>query len=146
MLVHFAPALARRYTYWSDLSSADLVEMATMTPTAARGVYYEGTGRFALGDAPPLAPGSGEVRLEVAYCGICGTDLHIAHGGMDHRVRPPQVIGHEVSGTVAELGDGVSGWEPGDRVVVRPLDARGETTADRGFSHISRNLKFLGID
>ena len=51
-----------------------------------------------------------------------------------------------MSGTVAELGAGVDGFAVGDPVVVRPLDARGETPADKGFSHISRNLKFLGID
>ena len=61
-------------------------------------------------------------------------------------VRPPQVIGHEMSGTVAEVGERSRGLPPGDEVVVRPLDPRGETPADRGFSHISRNLKFLGID
>jgi len=86
------------------------------------------------------------VRLDVAYCGLCGTDLHIAHGAMDARVHPPQVIGHEMSGTVAEVGERVAGFRIGDAVVVRPLDTRGETPADRGFSHIARNLKFLGID
>ena len=111
-----------------------------------KAVYYEGGGRFTLGDADPRPPDAGEVRLSVAYCGICGTDLHIAHGAMDERVKPPRVIGHEMSGTVAELGDGVEGFAVGDAVVVRPLDARGETAADKGLSHISRNLKFLGID
>ena len=111
-----------------------------------KGVYYEGGGAFSLRAAPLLAPGPGEVRLEVAYCGICGTDLHIADGGMDHRVRAPQVIGHEMSGTVAEVGEGVEGFAVGDPVVVRPLDPRGETPSDRGYSHISRSLKFLGID
>lgn len=111
-----------------------------------KAVYYEGNGSFALHDAEPLPPAPGEVRLAVAYCGICGTDLHIAHGAMDHRVRVPQVIGHEMSGTVAELGPGVEGFAVGDAVVVRPLDSRGETPADKGFGHISRNLKFLGID
>lgn len=109
-------------------------------------VYYEGDGKFAVGDVRPEAPGAGEVRLDVAYCGVCGTDLHIAHGAMDARVHPPQVIGHEMSGTVAELGADVLGFSVGDPVVVRPLDTRGETPADRGFSHIGRNLKFLGID
>jgi 2-desacetyl-2-hydroxyethyl bacteriochlorophyllide A dehydrogenase len=111
-----------------------------------KAVYYEGDGRFALREAEPRAPADGEVRLEVAYCGICGTDLHIAHGAMDDRVAIPQVIGHEMSGRVAELGAGVDGFQVGDPVVVRPLDARGETPADKGFSHISRNLRFLGID
>jgi (R,R)-butanediol dehydrogenase / meso-butanediol dehydrogenase / diacetyl reductase len=111
-----------------------------------QGVYYEGHSSFALRAAPHVAPGPGEVRLDVAYCGVCGTDLHIAHGAMDHRVAVPQVIGHEMSGTVAEMGEGVDGFEIGDPVVVRPLDSRGETPADKGFSHISRNLRFLGID
>ncbi len=109
-------------------------------------VYYEGGGAFALGDCVVRPPGPGEVRLDVAYCGLCGTDLHIAHGAMDARIRTPQVIGHEMSGTVAEVGAGVEGVRAGDPVVVRPLDTRGETPADRGFSHIGRNLKFLGID
>ena len=109
-------------------------------------IYYEGAGRFSVGDCLVQEPGSGEVRLDVAYCGLCGTDLHIAHGAMDARVHTPQVIGHEMSGTVAALGPGVEGFAVGDAVVVRPLDARGETPADRGLSHISRGLKFIGID
>jgi len=109
-------------------------------------VYYHGGGRFALGETSIVEPGPDEVRLDVAYCGVCGTDLHIAHGAMDARVRPPQVIGHEMSGTVAEVGERVADFRVGDAVVVRPLDTRGETAADRGFSHIGRNLKFLGID
>jgi 2-desacetyl-2-hydroxyethyl bacteriochlorophyllide A dehydrogenase len=109
-------------------------------------VLYEGHGVFRVDDGEVVPPGTGEVRLDVAFCGICGTDVHIAHGAMDHRVRPPQVIGHEMSGTVAEVGERVEGFAVGDPVVVRPLDARGEVPADRGLSHISRNLKFLGID
>lgn len=109
-------------------------------------VYYEGPGRFTVGEGDVLSPGAGEVRLDVAFCGVCGTDVHIARGHMDHRVRIPQVIGHEMSGRVAELGPGVEGYEIGDPVVVRPLDTRAETPADKGFSHICRGLKFLGID
>jgi len=111
-----------------------------------KAVYYEGGGRFTLGEAEQHPPEAGEVRLSVAYCGICGTDVHIAHGAMDHRVKVPQVIGHEMSGTVAELGGGVEGFAVGDAVVVRPPDTRGEIEADKGLSHICRNLKFLGID
>ena len=59
---------------------------------------------------------------------------------------PPQVIGHEMSGVVVELGDGVDDLAVGDAVVVRPLDTRGETPADKGVSHICRDLAFLGID
>src|SRR3954451_6860246 len=107
------------------------------------GVYYGGEGSFTVAAAPPVPPAPGEVRLEVAYCGVCGTDLHIAHGAMDHRVRAPHVIGHEMSGTVAGGGAAVDGLGIGAGVGVRPLAARGEVPADRGLSHISRNLKFL---
>ena len=109
-------------------------------------VYYEGAGSFTVGSSTLQQPGPGEVRLEVAYCGLCGTDLHIAHGAMDARVPTPMVIGHEMSGTVVDVGAGVTDVRPGDRVVVRPLDTREPTPADRGFSHIGRKLKFIGID
>ena len=66
-------------------------------------VYYQGSGRFTVGRGEVRRPADGEVRLDVAYCGLCGTDLHIARGSMDNRVKPPQVIGHEMSGTVAEI-------------------------------------------
>ena len=113
---------------------------------ACDGGVLRGAGRFTLGECEVIAPGPGEVRLDVGFCGVCGTDVHIAHGHMDHRVRVPQVIGHEMSGTVAELGAGVDGYAVGENVVVRPLDTRGETAADKGVSHICRELKFLGID
>ena len=113
---------------------------------SGRAVTYEGSGRFALQDSVRVSPGEGEVRLDVAFCGICGTDLHISHGAMDARIPTPMVIGHEMSGTVAEVGDGVDAIRPGDHVVVRPLDTRESSPADRGFSHIGRKLKFIGID
>lgn len=108
--------------------------------------FYQGNKTFRIEEAEPAAPGPGEVRLNVAYCGICGTDVHIYHGAMDQRVDIPQTIGHETSATVAGVGEGVSGFEVGDAVVVRPLDNRGETGADRGYSHVCKHLKFIGID
>lgn len=111
-----------------------------------KAAYYEGNRTFRLKDASPQPPSAGEVRLKVAYVGICGTDIHIFHGAMDARVRAPQIIGHEMSGTVDAIGEGVSGLSVGDPVVVRPLDDRLEKPADRGHSHICRDLKFIGID
>ncbi len=108
--------------------------------------YYEGNKTMRVGEGAVVAPGPGEVRLDVAYCGICGTDTHIYHGAMDKRVKMPQVIGHEASAIVAEVGEGVTDFRPGDAVVVRPLDNRAETPADRGYSHICKDLKFIGID
>lgn len=108
--------------------------------------YYEGNRTFTLRECESIKPGPGEVRLNVAYTGLCGTDVHIYHGAMDKRVRIPQVIGHEMSGTIAEVGDDVEGLAVGAPVVVRPLDHRAETAADRGFSHICSKLKFMGVD
>lgn len=112
-----------------------------------KAAFYEGNRTVSTGEAHAQAPGKGEARIEVAYCGICGTDVHIFHGAMDRRVTMPQVLGHEMSGTVAEVGEGVEGWRPGDRVVVRPLDHCGQCPAClAGHTHICQNLKFLGID
>ena len=116
-----------------------------MTISAA---YYRGDKRFTVETiAAPPPPGPGEVQIDVAFCGICGTDLHVYLGHMDQRVGFERVIGHEMSGTVSTVGDGVAGLTPGDRVVVRPLDACGECPAcKRGHAHICQNLKFLGLD
>ncbi len=111
-----------------------------------KAAHYEGNRSFSVQKSSPQSPGPDEIRLNVAYVGICGTDTHIFHGAMDARVQPPQIIGHEMSGTVAEIGSNVTGFEIGDPVVVRPLDNRAETPADRGHSHICRELKFIGID
>nr|WP_235936782.1 alcohol dehydrogenase catalytic domain-containing protein [Steroidobacter agaridevorans] len=78
---------------------------------------------------------------------MCGTDLHIYHGKMDHRVHPPGIIGHEMSGTVAVLGESVKGFAVGDNVVVRPLDYCGSCPAcTAGHSHVCHRLKFMGVD
>lgn len=111
-----------------------------------KAIYYNGDGDFTRANCQPISPAPDEVRLDVAYCGVCGTDIHISHGAMDKRIPSPMVIGHEMSGTVAEVGADVSDVAPGDKVVVRPLDNRAETAADRGFSHICNGLKFIGID
>jgi (R,R)-butanediol dehydrogenase/meso-butanediol dehydrogenase/diacetyl reductase len=108
--------------------------------------YVAGRGiEVAEVDARP--PGPGEVRLEVAYVGICGTDLHIQAGHMDERVADHAVIGHEVSGRVATTGEGVAGWSAGDPVTVMPLRWCGECpTCLAGHAHICDRLDFVGID
>jgi len=66
-------------------------------------------------------PEAGEVVVKVAFCGVCGTDAHIFHGDEGSvAVKPPAVIGHELSGTVAETGKGVSSLKAGDRVSIDP--------------------------
>jgi len=68
-------------------------------------------------------PGPDEILIDVAYCGICGSDIHTFHGsgGNVHNRPPgPRVIGHEVSGVVAAIGDQVTSVKPGDRVTCLP--------------------------
>jgi len=113
----------------------------------ARRALYAGSGSFAVEDYAVQSPGAGHVRIEVAYTGICGTDLHIAHGAMDQRVGVPAVIGHEMSGRIAELGPHVEGWAVSDPVTVMPLDWCGRCPACRaGHSHVCHDLNFVGID
>lgn len=112
-----------------------------------KAAFYEGNEQIRIGECMPVAPGAGEVQIRVSHCGICGTDLHVFHGAMDHRVTKPAVIGHEMSGVIETVGAGVSGWAAGDRVTVRPLDACGACPAcEAGNSHICMKLKFIGID
>lgn len=109
--------------------------------------YYTGDRTFVVKEVDAVPPGAGEVRIDVAYTGICGTDLHIMHGAMDARVNRPAVIGHEMSGRIAELGDGVDGLTVGQPVTVMPLDWCGQCPAClAGHTHICHRLVFVGID
>lgn len=76
-----------------------------------------GPGNVEIVDIPEPAPQKNQVRLRVAFAGICGTDLHIYHGKFA-KVRPPVTLGHEISGVVDAVGEGVTRWRPGDRVTV----------------------------
>ncbi|MBH0018807.1 alcohol dehydrogenase catalytic domain-containing protein [Pseudoalteromonas sp. SWXJ133] len=108
---------------------------------------YIGNKSFNIVEGTSIKPKAGEIRLSVGYVGICGTDMHIYHGVMDQRVSIPQTIGHEISGVVAEIGEGVEGFAVGENVVVRPLDWCGDCpTCNAGHTHICQNLKFMGID
>ena len=94
-----------------------------------KAAFYEGNETVSLGHCQIEAPGPNQVRLQIAYCGICGTDLHIFHGKMDKRVTFPQIMGHELSATVAEVGAGVTHVKPGQPVTVMPLDWCGDCPA-----------------
>ncbi|WP_210506977.1 zinc-binding dehydrogenase [Naasia sp. SYSU D00057] len=112
-----------------------------------RTASYVGDHTIEVSEAEATPPRPGEVQVAVAYTGLCGTDLHILHGSMDARVSTPLVFGHEMSGTVAAVGDGVEGWSVGDGVTVMPLDWDGTCPAClAGNSHICQNLNFIGID
>lgn len=83
-------------------------------PLKMRAGVYRGAGSVATETVPVPEIGEGEVLIRVAACGICGTDLKkIQHGF----VKPPQIFGHEVAGTIAGVAEGVRHWKEGDRVV-----------------------------
>lgn len=71
--------------------------------------------RLEITDVPERAPGPGQVRVRVRYCGVCGTDVH-AYSAPD--MLPPAVFGHEWTGEVVAMGDGVGTVGVGDRVAV----------------------------
>jgi 2-desacetyl-2-hydroxyethyl bacteriochlorophyllide A dehydrogenase len=75
---------------------------------------YVGSGDIAVQQLPVPVPAAGEALIEVSHCGICGSDLHLV---LEEFARPGSVLGHEWSGTIAAVGDGVDGWVAGDRVV-----------------------------
>lgn len=118
--------------------------MSIQTITAA---FYRGDKTFAVEQTSAAAPAEGQVQLRIAYCGICGTDMHVYHGNMDARVGLNRIVGHEMSGIVEVVGSGVDGFKPGQKVVVRPLAPCGDCPAcDAGHAHICHRLKFLGLD
>jgi len=112
-----------------------------------KGAFYEGNKRVRVAETRPQPPGPGQVRLKVVYGGICGTDYHVYLGHMDQRVKASQVMGHEMSGEVAEIGEGVEGFKVGDKIVVRPLESCHQCPACRaGHSYICHRLNVFGVD
>jgi L-iditol 2-dehydrogenase len=78
--------------------------------------------QFRLVEEPIGDPGPGEVQVKVQAVGICGSDVHnYSEGGIaDTRCTYPMVLGHEPAGVVARVGEGVTGWQPGDLVACEP--------------------------
>jgi (R,R)-butanediol dehydrogenase/meso-butanediol dehydrogenase/diacetyl reductase len=111
-----------------------------------RAAFYQGARRFTSGTAPVPVAGPREALLRVRRVGICGTDLHIFQGHLDHRVPKGGVIGHETLAEVVEPPQW-SDFKAGDRVVVEPLSFCGKCRACRmGASYICYDLRVLGVD
>lgn len=82
---------------------------------------FLGNKTFAVADLPTPHAGPGELVLRNQVCGVCGTDVHIYHGEPGSAdVNPPVVLGHEYSGEVVEVGEGVTAFAVGDHVTVDP--------------------------
>jgi (R,R)-butanediol dehydrogenase/meso-butanediol dehydrogenase/diacetyl reductase len=76
---------------------------------------YRSPGVVTVEDRPVPRPGSGQVLVRVDHCGICGSDIHQLRDGWGFK--PGAVAGHEWTGTIAAVGDGVAGWSVDERVV-----------------------------
>lgn len=111
-----------------------------------RSSFYEGDRRFRVGPAPVPKPGSDETLLRVRRVGICGTDLHIFQGHLDHRIPRGGVIGHETLAEIAEAPS-ASGFRAGERVVVEPLRTCGTCRAcGMGAAYLCYRLRVLGVE
>lgn len=92
-----------------------ILEATTTTPgKLMRAGVYRGKGRVEVEQVSVPQVSDGEVLIRVAACGICGTDIKKIFHGL---AAPPQILGHEIAGTVVEVGRGVTPWKPGDRVM-----------------------------
>ncbi|WP_064707846.1 zinc-binding alcohol dehydrogenase family protein [Rhizobium bangladeshense] len=93
---------------------------------------------------PPAAPAPGWVRLAVSHVGICGTDYHI-YEGKHPFLEYPRVMGHEISATVLETGNGVA-LAVGTPVIVNPYLSCGQCVACRqGKPNCCTNIRVLGV-
>lgn len=89
------------------------------------------------------APGPGEVMVRVKAVGVCGSDLHFFVGRLQKEVTYPYVVGHEFAGEVAALGEGVEGFEVGQRVACAPDRPCGECEwCRKGETNVCPNVRF----
>lgn len=111
-----------------------------------KAAVYHGPGGLRVEEVPVRKLKDNEVKIQVKYCGICGTDIHIFHGdGGCCDVTPPLVPGHEFSGVVAEVGAGVKTVKVGDRVTGDPNDMCGECYfCKNGMQHFCKNNIGIG--
>lgn len=87
-----------------------------MTETMLAERFHAADRSISLEEIPIPHPGPGEVLMKVAYCGICHSDLSLINGAIPASL-PVVTQGHEASGTIVEVGPGVTRWKEGDRVI-----------------------------
>ncbi|KAJ5225594.1 hypothetical protein N7468_006819 [Penicillium chermesinum] len=121
-------------------------------PSAVR---FHGRGDIRVDHLEEPKCGRGEIKLKPAFAGICGSDLHEYTGGpvlvpeeehpLTHQTYPV-TLGHEFSGTIVAVGEGVEGFSPGQRAVVRPTIYDTECSACRdGCEQCCTNIGFIGL-
>jgi len=111
-----------------------------------RAGYFEAVGvAYFRDDCPePQIQKADDVKVRIRKCGICGSEVHAFHGKHPFRI-PPIVSGHEAAGDVVEVGEGVTDFKVGDRVVVEPHYGCGECWyCKHGLYNVCTNKKVLG--
>ncbi len=109
-----------------------------------RSVRFHAPHDVRLDEVVAREPGPGEARIRPLAAGLCGTDQHILHG--DFAAASPVVLGHEVSGVVDAIGDGVTGLKEGDLVSVQPNTYCGMCRYCRaGREHLCSRLRAYGV-
>lgn len=111
-----------------------------------KAAIFHGPGRpLEVTEVPAPEPGAGEVRVRVAACGLCHTDLHYLDHGTPTFKPPPLVLGHEISGRIDRLGEGVAGWRAGDAVLLPAVLACGSCALCRtGRENICESSRMFG--
>lgn len=90
-------------------------------------------------------PKAGEILVKVAGCGVCHTDLHFIDHDVPTMKKPPLILGHEASGTVAAVGAGVTNWDVGDRLLLPAVFGCGQCRLCRmGRENVCENMVFFG--
>ncbi|MCP5528962.1 MAG: alcohol dehydrogenase catalytic domain-containing protein [Opitutaceae bacterium] len=108
-------------------------------------LYYPAFDQLEIRDVEDVAPKPDEVKLKVAACGICGSELESVKNHSPRRP-PPLVMGHEFCGEIAELGSAVTGWAKGARVVSNSLVPCGKCVrCERGDTHLCASRQIFGM-
>lgn len=116
-----------------------------MSPSMTR-VFVESVGHVEVVDLPRPEPGPGQVLVRTTLAGICGSDTH-AVAGHHPLLPPPYYPGHEATGSVAALGDGVGGLAVGQRVVLKPNVGCGScVNCLAGRTNACQQLRWIGCD
>ena len=101
--------------------------------------------QFVISEKPKPSPAAGEVLVKVAFCGICGSDVHGMDNSSGRRI-PPMVMGHEASGVIEELGDGVGDYQIGERVSFDSMVYCGECEfCERGETNLCDERQVMGV-
>jgi L-iditol 2-dehydrogenase len=110
-----------------------------------KALVYEGPWQLPVRDVSDPQPKPGEVVVEVKAVGVCGSDVHGYTGSTGRRI-PPMIMGHEFTGVVTAVGEGVQDQKVGERVVVQPLTTCGVCANCRaGMTNVCTNRTGLGM-